>query len=429
MSIAHLPAFGNELFIVDDIQIRGLKQISPGMVFNYLPVTIGDSMDENRIRKAVRALFKTGFFSDVRLERDGDVLIVTVEERPTIALITFDGNRAIKTEDLEDGLAEAGFSEGEVFNQGKLDKVIQELRRQYYANGKYGAQVDYEISPIGEDAIEIAFLIVEGEAAKIKQIKIIGNTVYSDEELLNVFKLKTGNWLSWFRKDDQYSKQKLSGDLETLRSWYQDYGFLNFSIDSTQVSLSPDKESVYITINITEGDSFVIDKVLLSGTLIIEPIELYGFVFTRKGDVFSRKMVEATSKAISDRLGHEGYAFANVNPIPDVDKESRTAELTYYIDPGQRVYVRRINFYGNRKTRDEVLRREMRQMEGGWISTPKVERSKIRLKRTGYFEEVVVETPAVPGSTDLVDVNFMVDETLGEPYVGRWILSGSWNNF
>ena len=408
--VANLPAFGNDLFIVDDIQIRGLKQISPGMVFNYLPVTIGDTMDENRIRKAVRALFKTGFFRDVRLERDGDVLVVTVEERPTIALITFDGNRAIKTEDLEDGLAEAGFSEGEVFNQGKLDKVIQELRRQYYANGKYGAQVDYEISPVGEDAIEIAFLIVEGEAAKIKQIKIVGNTVYSDEELLNVFKLKTGNWLSWFRKDDQYSKQKLSGDLETLRSWYQDYGYLNFSIDSTQVSVSPDKESVYVTINITEGDSFVIDKVLLSGTLIIEPIELYGFVFTRKGDVFSRKMVEATSKAISDRLGHEGYAFANVNPIPEVDKESRTAELTYYIDPGQRVYVRRINFYGNRKTRDEVLRREMRQMEGGWISTPKVERSKIRLKRTGYFEEAVVETPAVPGSTDLVDVNFMVEE-------------------
>ncbi len=410
LSVTNLPAFGNDLFIVDDIQIRGLKQISPGMVFNYLPVTIGDTMDENRIRKAVRALFKTGFFRDVRLERDGDVLVVTVEERPTIALITFDGNRAIKTEDLEDGLAEAGFSEGEVFNQGKLDKVIQELRRQYYSNGKYGAQVDYEISPVGEDAIEIAFLIVEGEAAKIKQIKIVGNTVYSDEELLNVFKLKTGNWLSWFRKDDQYSKQKLSGDLETLRSWYQDYGYLNFSIDSTQVSVSPDKESVYVTINITEGDSFVIDKVLLSGTLIIEPIELYGFVFTRKGDVFSRKMVEATSKAISDRLGHEGYAFANVNPIPDVDKESRTAELTYYIDPGQRVYVRRINFYGNRKTRDEVLRREMRQMEGGWISTPKVERSKIRLKRTGYFEEAVVETPAVPGSTDLVDVNFMVEE-------------------
>ena len=410
MSVAYLPAFANDLFIVDDIQIKGLKQISPGMVFNYLPVTIGDTMDENRIRKAVRALFKTGFFRDVRLERDGDVLVVIVEERPTIALITFDGNRAIKTEDLEDGLAEAGFSEGEVFNQGKLDKVIQELRRQYYANGKYGAQVDYEISPVGEDAIEIAFLIVEGEAAKIKQIKIVGNTVYSDEELLNVFKLKTGNWLSWFRKDDQYSKQKLSGDLETLRSWYQDYGYLNFSIDSTQVSVSPDKESVYVTINITEGDSFVIDKVLLSGTLIIEPIELYGFVFTRKGDVFSRKMVEATSKAISDRLGHEGYAFANVNPIPEVDKESRTAELTYYIDPGQRVYVRRINFYGNRKTRDEVLRREMRQMEGGWISTPKVERSKIRLKRTGYFEEAVVETPAVPGSTDLVDVNFMVEE-------------------
>ena len=405
-----LPVKAADVFIVDDIQIRGLNQISPGMVFNYLPVTIGDTMDEARIRKAVRALFKTGFFRDVQLEREGDVLIVTVDERPTIALITFDGNRAIKTEDLEEGLADAGFSEGEVFNQGKLDKVIQELRRQYYANGKYGAEVNYEISPIGENAIEIAFEIEEGEAAKIKQIKIVGNTVYSDEELLNVFKLKTGNWLSWFRKDDQYSKQKLSGDLETLRSWYQDYGYLNFSIDSTQVSISPDKESVYVTINISEGDSFIISKVQLSGTLIIDPKELYGFVFTRKGDIFSRKMVEATSKAISDRLGHEGYAFANVNPIPDVDEESKTAELTYYIDPGQRVYVRRVNFYGNRKTRDEVLRREMRQMEGGWISTPKVERSKIRLKRTGYFEEAVVETPAVPGTTDLVDVNFMVDE-------------------
>ena len=405
-----LPVKAADIFIVDDIQIRGLKQISPGMVFNYLPVTIGDTMDEARIRKAVRALFKTGFFRDVQLEREGDVLIVTVDERPTIALITFDGNRAIKTEDLEEGLADAGFSEGEVFNRGKLDKVIQELRRQYYANGKYGAEVNYEISPIGEDAVEIAFQIEEGEAAKIKQIKIVGNTVYSDEELLNVFKLKKGNWLSWFRKDDQYSKQKLSGDLETLRSWYQDYGYLNFSIDSAQVSISPDKESVYVTINISEGDSFIINKVLLSGTLIIDPKELYGFVFTRKGDIFSRKMVEATSKAISDRLGHEGYAFANVNPIPDVDENSKTAELTYYIDPGQRVYVRRINFYGNRKTRDEVLRREMRQMEGGWISTPKVERSKIRLKRTGYFEEAVVETPAVPGTTDLVDVNFMVDE-------------------
>jgi len=405
-----LPVKAADVFIVDDIQIRGLKQISPGMVFNYLPVTIGDTMDEARTRKAVRALFKTGFFRDVQLEREGDVLIVTVDERPTIALITFDGNRAIKTEDLEEGLADAGFSEGEVFNRGKLDKVIQELRRQYYANGKYGAEVNYEISPIGEDAVEIAFQIEEGEAAKIKQIKIVGNTVYSDEELLNVFKLKKGNWLSWFRKDDQYSKQKLSGDLETLRSWYQDYGYLNFSIDSAQVSISPDKESVYVTINISEGDSFIINKVLLSGTLIIDPKELYGFVFTRKGDIFSRKMVEATSKAISDRLGHEGYAFANVNPIPDVDENSKTAELTYYIDPGQRVYVRRINFYGNRKTRDEVLRREMRQMEGGWISTPKVERSKIRLKRTGYFEEAVVETPAVPGTTDLVDVNFMVDE-------------------
>ena len=397
-------------FIVDDIKIRGLKQITPGMIFNFLPVGIGDSLDEVKIRKAVRALFKTGYFEDVKLERQGDSLVISVIERPTMAMVNFVGNKAVKTEDLEKGLEEAGFSEGEVFNEGKLDKVIRELKRQYYANGKYSVEIDYQLDPIGDDAVELTLEITEGEAATIKQIKIIGNQIYSDEEIIDSFKLTTGNWLSWFKKDNQYSRQKLQGDLETLRSWYQNFGYMNFTINSTQVSISPDKESVYVTINITEGDAYRISSVKLAGDLIVAPEEIYPVVFTRRGDIFSRRSMEGTSKAITELLGQEGYAFANVNPIPELDEANKTADLTYYVDPGQRVYVRRVNFFGNSKTRDEVLRREMRQMEGGWISTTKVERSKVRLQRTGFFETVEVGTVEVPGTTDQVDVNFKVKE-------------------
>ncbi|MEC8148394.1 MAG: outer membrane protein assembly factor BamA [Pseudomonadota bacterium] len=399
-----------ESFIVDDIRIRGLKQITPGMIFNFLPIGIGDQLDEVNIRKAVRALFKTGYFEDVKLERDGNTLVVTLIERPTMAMINLVGNKAVKTEDLEKGLDEAGFSEGQVFNEGKLEKVIQELRRQYYANGKYGVEINYQLDPIGDDAVELTLEFTEGEAATIKQIKIIGNAVYSDEEIIESFKLTTGNWLSWFKKDNQYSRQKLQGDLETLRSYYQNYGYMNFTINSTQVSISPDKESVYVTINITEGDAYRISSVKLAGDLIVPPEEIYPVVFTRKGDIFSRNSMEGTSKAITELLGQEGYAFANVNPIPELDEENKTASLTYYVDPGQRVYVRRVNFFGNSKTRDEVLRREMRQMEGGWISTTKVERSKVRLQRTGFFETVEVANVEVPGTTDQVDVNFRVKE-------------------
>jgi outer membrane protein insertion porin family len=402
--------FAAEPFVVDDIRVEGLERISPGAVFNYLPISVGDTVDEARSRDAVRALFKTGFFKDVRLERDDDVLVVIVKERETISDLTFDGNKAIKTEDLEKGLKETGFAKGEVFNESKLDKVLQELKRQYYANGKYGVRIEHEIIPVDAKTVEVAFTISEGEAARIKQINIIGNEAVSDEEILKIFELTTPNWISWFTKDDQYSKQKLSGDLESLRSLYLDSGYVNFSVDSTQVSITPDKADVYVTINVTEGDKFIVGDVKLAGTLIVEPQELFKWVLTRKGMVFSRKALTATSKNITDRLGNEGYAFANVNAIPDIDDKARIAGITYFVDPGQRVYVRRVNFYGNAKTRDEVLRRELRQLEGGWISTAKVERSKVRLRRLGYFEDVNVETPAVPGSTDQVDVNFTVKE-------------------
>jgi len=397
-------------FIVDDIRVEGLERISPGTVFNYLPISVGDTVDDGRSRDAVRALFKTGFFKDVRLQRDGDVLVVVLIERETISDITFEGNKAIKTEDLLEGLGEIGFGKGEVFNEAKLDKVVQELRRQYYANGKYGIRIEHEQIPVGDKAVEVAFTVSEGAAARIKQINIIGNDSFTDEDILKRFELTTPNWISWFSKDDQYSKQKLSGDLESLRSLYLDGGYINFSVDSTQVSITPDKADVYVTINVTEGDHFTVGDVKLAGTLVVEPQELFKWVFTRKGMVFSRKALTLTSKNITERLGDEGYAFANVNAIPDIDNESRTAAITYFVDPGQRVYVRRVNFFGNAKTRDEVLRRELRQMEGGWISTSKVERSKTRLRRLGFFEDVEIDTPTVPGSTDQVDLNYTVRE-------------------
>lgn len=397
-------------FIVDDIKVEGLSRISPGTIFNYLPITVGDKVNEKRSQEAVRALFKTGFFKDVRLERNGDVLVVKVVERESIADITFDGNKAIKTEDLEKGLRDAGFGKGEVYNESKMDKVVQELRRQYYANGKYGVKIEPTVTPLDDNTLTVHFKITEGEAARIKQINIVGNEAFTDKELTADFKLTTPTWTSWFNKNDQYSKQKLSGDLETLRSMYQDNGYIDFRVESTQVSITPDKSDVYITVNIVEGERFTISDVKLAGKLIVKEDELFNFVTTRKGMMFSRKEVTATTKFLTDRLGDEGYAFANVNSIPKLDKAKKTVGLTYFIDPGQRVYVRRISFNGNVKTRDEVLRREMRQLEGGWISTKWVDRSKIRLQRLGYFEEVNVETPAVPGSTDQVDINYTVKE-------------------
>lgn len=397
-------------FIVDDIQVEGLTRISPGTVFNYLPITVGDKVDEKRSQEAVRALFKTGFFKDVRLDREGDVLVVRVVERESIADITFEGNKAIKTEDLEKGLGEAGFAKGEVYNESKMDKVVQELRRQYYSNGKYGVRIEPVITPLDDNSLTIHFKITEGEASRIKQINIVGNQTFTDEELLSEFKLTTPTWTSWFTKDDQYSKQKLAGDLETLRSKYQDNGFIDFRVDSTQVSITPDKADVYVTINITEGEQFTISGVKLAGKLIVDEKVLFEQVETRPGNMFSRKAVTQTSKNITDRLGDEGYAFANVNAIPKLNPANRTVALTYFVDPGQRVYVRRISFNGNAKTRDEVMRREMRQLEGGWISTKWVERSKVRLQRLGYFEEVNVETPSVPGTTDQVDINYTVKE-------------------
>ncbi len=408
-----------ESFEIEDIRLEGLERITPGTVFNYLPVKAGDTFDESRSSEIVRALFKTGLFKDVRLERDGNVLVVILVERPAIGDITVTGNKDIKTEDLLEGLKQIGFAAGRVYDAALLEKVELELIRQYFSLGKYGVRIKTSVTTIDENRVDVSIDISEGQVAKIVQINIVGNTAFSQKRLLKTFKLTTPTLISFFTKSDQYSRQKLSADLESLRSFYLDHGYINFNIDSTQVSIAPDKKDVYITVNITEGDAYYISEVKLAGDLIVPPEDLYGLVAIRQGDLFSRKTVTKSSSKITERLGTDGYAFANVNAIPAIDNENKTVAITFFVDPGKRVYVRRISFVGNTTTRDEVLRREMRQQEGAWMSTSKVERSKVRLNKLGYFKEVNVETPAVPGSTDQVDVNFsVVEQSTGNLGIG-----------
>ncbi|MCP5151224.1 MAG: outer membrane protein assembly factor BamA [Chromatiales bacterium] len=398
-------------FVVRDIRVEGVQRISPGTVFNYLPIRVGDAVDSTRTAEAIRALYKTGFFRDVRIEREGgDTLVVSLVERPSIASIDFVGNKEIETEQLIESLQQIDFAVGRVFDRSVFDRVTQELERTYFGVGKYGVEIRGTVTPLERNRVGVRFDIVEGEVARIKQINIVGNEVYEDDDLVDLFQLTSSRFWSFWTKSDQYSKQKLAADLETLRSYYLDRGYINFNIDSTQVSITPDKKDVYITVNITEGEQFAVREVKLAGELIVEPEELIPLVTVREGDIFSRRRVTETSAKLTERLGNDGYAFANVNAVPDIDEANREVALTFFLDPGKRVYVRRINFEGNTKTRDEVLRREMRQLEGGWISTAAVARSKERLERLTYFEEVNVETPAVPGTTDQVDVNFTVVE-------------------
>lgn len=397
-------------FLVEDIQVKGLQRISAGTVYNYLPVTVGERFSMKKAGSAIKALFKTGFFKDVALEREGTILVVNVVERPSIAKIIFEGNKDLSSDDLTKALNKIGLAEGKVFNRQVLDKVEQELRRQYFSHGKYGLKIKTDVSRLTRNRVGIHIDISEGRVAKIKQINVVGNKVYENEELIDEFELSTTNWLSFYTKDDQYSKQKLSADLERLRSYYLDRGYISFSIESTQVAITPDKKEIYVTVNVKEGEQFMLEKVKLSGNLVIDPEEIIKLVQVGPGEIFSRKNATQTSKAISDRLGEEGYAFANVNMVPQINEEQKTVEMTFFVDPGKRVYVNRINMSGNTKTRDEVLRRELRQMESSWASTKKIERSKIRLERLGYFEEVNVETPAVVGTPDQIDVNYSVVE-------------------
>ena len=407
--LANSQVFAQQ-FVIEDIRVEGLQRMTPGTVFNYLQVEVGDTFNDQVSLEAVRSLFSTGFFDDVRLQRDGNVLVVIVTERPAIGSIDFIGNEDIKTEELLESLEQIGFALGRVFNQSVLNELERELRRQYNSQGKYGVRIDSTVTPLGNNRVAVRIEISEGQAARIKQINIIGNEAYPEKELLDLFELSGPTLISWFTKSDQYSRQKFAADLESLASHYRDNGYINFDVESTQVELTPDKKDIYITINISEGSQYTISDIKLAGEFIISEQQLFPFIIVQRGSLFSLKQITDSSTLLTDRLGYDGYAFANVNFIPDVNEEDKTVAITFYIDPGQRVYVRRINFIGNDKTRDEVLRREMRQQEGAWISTPLVDQGKTRLERLGYFEEVNVETPAVAGTTDLVDVNYSVEE-------------------
>ncbi len=403
---ASLPAWAFEPFVIQDIRLEGLQRVSAGTVFNYLPLKVGDKLDSELSSRAIRALYKTGFFKDVRLEREGNILVVFVAERPAIANIKIEGNDSIPNEQLESSLKQLGLAKNQVLDRSTLDKVAQELERQYYGLGKYGVDIKTEITPLERNRIDIKIVITEGEAAEIYSINIVGNEVFSDEELLKSFTL-AGSTLFGREK---YSRQELSGDLEKLRSYYQDRGYINFNINSTQVSLTPDKQEVYVTINITEGERYTVRDIRVTGDTVLPRKELEKLITLKVDEIYSHNKSVETTNNISDRLSEEGYAFANVNLIPDIDKDSRTVALTLYVDPGRRIYVRRINITGNVKTRDEVIRRELRQMEGDWMSTKNISLSRTRLNRLGFFEEVSVETPTVPGTSDQVDVNFHVKE-------------------
>jgi outer membrane protein insertion porin family len=397
-------------FVVEDIRVEGLQRISAGTVFNYLPVKSGDEVNADNSAQIIRTLFKTGFFKDVRLEQDGNVLVVFVRERPAIAEINISGNKDLETQALLEALKDTGLAEGQVFKRALLERVEQELNRQYFSRGKYGVMIKSTVTPLERNRVGIDIEISEGLTARIKRINLIGNHTFDDEELLDEFQLGIPAWYAVFSSKDKYSKQALSGDLETLRSYYLDRGYIDFKIESTQVSITPDKKDIYITVVVSEGEIFTLSDIKLAGDLEIPQEDLFPLIHLKRGEVFSRKKLTASADRLNSKYSDAGYAFANVNSIPDIDRENRTVGITFFVDPGKRVYVRYVNFDGNAATRDEVMRREMRQMESAWFSGEKTRLSRERLQRLGYFSDVNVETPAVPGSTDLVDVNVSVTE-------------------
>ncbi len=407
-SIATTASAGT--FRVSDIRVEGLQRIAAGTVFNSLPVKIGDTTTDDVTATTIRTLYATGFFEDVSVERDGTVLVVTVRERPAIAEIIITGNKDLSTDDLKVALKDIGLAEGRVFNRSVLDRIEQELNRQYFARGKYGVEIQSTVSPLERNRVRVSIEILEGQNARIKQINIIGNEDFTEKELLGRFKLSRTKWHSFYSKSDQYSKQKLAGDLESLRSFYLDRGYIQFEIRSTQVTISPNKKDIYVTVGIKEGDIYSVSDIELAGEPSVPAERLFPLIHVRRGEPFSRKSTTQSAERISNLLADEGYAFANVNTIPEIDEEGKTVEIIFFVDPGKRVYVRRVNMKGNTKTRDEVLRRELRQMEAAWFSTELVRKSRERLQRLGYFDDVNIETPAVPGSADQVDVDVTVKE-------------------
>lgn len=409
--LAVLPfhILANDRFVVEDLRIDGLKRVSAGTVFSDFPISVGDAVDQRKIVAATKRLFKTGLFTDLEIKREGDDLVVLVEERPAIAKIDIQGNKNISEDDLREGLRGAGMAEGKVFKRVTLDRLELEILRSYVAQGRYNASIKAEVVELPRNRVEIVLNIDEGKVASILHVNIVGNDAFEDEVLTDLMELKVGSFWSVFSSDDKYSKEKLSGDLERIRSHYLNNGYLKFAIESTQVSISPYKEHVYVTINVSEGPQFTVREFALKGELILEEQTLRDLVNIEQGDVFSRQKITTASDIISRVLGSEGYTYANVNPIPEPNDDNTTS-ITFYVDPGKRNYVRRINFRGNTSTSDDVLRQEMIQMEGASASTDLIEASKTRLERLGFFSTVDVDTVVVPGLNDQIDVNYTVEE-------------------
>ena len=422
-----------EAFTVGDIRVEGLQRIAEGTIYNYLPVNIGDRMDQRRQQEAIRTLFATGFFSDIELRRDGGTLVVVVHERPSIESFEVTGNKDIKTEDLQKSLRSVGLATGKTFDRSVLDEVESFLTDQYFSRGKYAVRINPQVEEVPGNKVRIKIDVIEGKRAQIRQINLVGNTAYDDEELRDAFELNTPNWLSWYRQDDRYSRESLQGDLEKLQSYYQDRGYANFEVESTQVAIAPEKDDIFVTINLREGEVYTVGEVKLAGTMKVPEADLRRLLLVQTGQTYSRKLITQTQELMSFRLGADGYAFAKIDPVPQANEEAKTIDLTFFVDSGSRAYVRRINFINTSAIDDGVLRREMRQMEGSYLSNALLERSKERLQRLPYIEKVEFETTPVSGTPDLVDVDFDIKEGLPGQFTGgigyseaqAFILNGS----
>jgi outer membrane protein insertion porin family len=397
-------------FTVGDIRVEGLQRVSEGTVYNYLPVNIGDHLNPQRVREAIKALYATGFFRDVQMRREGNTLVVVVLERPSIESFEITGNKDIKTEDLQKSLRGVGLATGKTFDRSVLEDVTQYLTDQYFARGKYGVRIDTKVEEESGNRVKIKIDIKEGTRAKIRKINIVGNTKFKDNAILDTLELKTPNWLSWYKQDDRYARESLQGDLEKIRNYYMDRGYANFQLESTQVAIAPEKEDIFITVNVEPGEVYKVSQIKLAGTFVVPQAELERFLLIHPGDTFNRKLITSTQELMQNRMGRDGYAFAKVEPVPTADNANHTVALTFFVDPGNRVYVRSISFSGSNRINDEVLRREMRQLEGGWLSNTSLERSKQRLQRLPYIKSVEFETTPVAGAPDLVDVNYKIEE-------------------
>jgi outer membrane protein insertion porin family len=411
-------ALAADPWFVRNFRVEGAQRISEGTIYNYLPINIGDRVDDQRVRESIRAIYSTGFFRDIELRRDGDTLVIAVLERPSIEEFTFSGNKDIDDEQLETSLRDVGLAQGRIFDQSVLDEVTQFLTDEYYGRGKYAARISPTVEELVDNRVRVDIEIEEGDRAKIRQINIVGNTVFSDEDILDTFELSTGSLLSFIRDDNSYSKQALEGDLETLRSYYMDRGYADFRIDDAQVAISPDKRDIFISISIEEGDLYTISDVRLAGEMAVPAAELERLMIAQPGQIFSQQLLTFSEQAMALRLGRDGYAFAQIRAVPELDEENKEVAVTFFVDPQNRAYVRRINFNGADNVNDEVFRREMRQLEGGYLSNELVERSQVRLQRLPYVESVEFETVPVPGSPDLVDVEFEIEEGLPGQFGG-----------